>query len=736
MRSLPRVVSQIPNDLRAFLDRVREYLSEGGDERFVTLRELKRGGIVGTTPGGTITEPGVEGVEDPRVPTGLVTTGAFATVIVEWDLPNYLGHATTEVWAAATDDFTTKELVGSVEGTIFSHSLGTATTRYYWIRFINKLGTAGPFNATVGTVGQTSQDPAIVLDVLTGAITEGQLYSELNSRLDQIEVNETAIQTEATIREQADSALASQISTVSAVANSNTAAIQSEVTARVSGDSANATSIQQVQARLDTGDFAAVKVESATNASEIDGIEAKYTVKVDVNGYVAGYGLIAAANTATPTSEFAVRADRFYVAAPGQTSIIPFIVQTTPTTVNGVAVPAGVYIDGAFIENGTITNAKIGAAAIDDAKISSLSAAKITAGTLQVGSYIQSQGYSAGVSGWRINADGAAEFAQAVIRGSIFGGNATAYGTGTGLFSGLDSAVYKFRVGTPGGNQIAWDGSALSVTGTLLGGAATAYATGTGLFSGDVSGTYRWRVGNPTGARIQWTGSALEVYNAANVLTIASGDINYSVITGTKPPPDADKTSVNVAAGIAGQGAFATLDQITAANVSTYIASAAIGSAQIGDAAITNAKIGNLVVDSAKIANLTIGTGKIADNAITATNQAYVSTSFNVPSGASFVDVPGASITLTNNNSTAFVHLLVSATIQNAELRIVRSTNTLLTGVNAKKSPGDLGMTQFVDQSPLLGSQTYKVQVRRYSTSFQTVFVVDELILVGTVFQK
>lgn len=44
-----------------------------------------------------------------------------------------------------------------------------------------------------------------------------------------------------------------------------------------------------------------------------------------------------------------------------------------------------------------------------------------------------------------------------------------------------------------------------------------------------------------------------------------------------------DVTAANTAAAIAGQGAFATLNQITSANVSTYIGSAAIGSAYIAD---------------------------------------------------------------------------------------------------------------------------------------------------------
>jgi hypothetical protein len=61
---------------------------------------------------------------------------------------------------------------------------------------------------------------------------------------------------------------------------------------------------------------------------------------------------------------------------------LPFVVNSSPQTINGVSVPAGVYMDAAFIKNGTITNAKIGNAAIDNAKIANLDAGKINTGFL------------------------------------------------------------------------------------------------------------------------------------------------------------------------------------------------------------------------------------------------------------------------------------------------------------------------------------------------------------------
>ena len=156
-----------------------------------------------------------------------------------------------------------------------------------------------------------------------------------------------------------------------------------------------------------------------TQASSINGLEAQYTVKIDNAGHISGYGLASTVVDGTPVAEFGVRADQFWIAPPatasnsapttnlyagrvwvdtsGATDVtkyytgsawsttpqnLPFVVQATPTTVNGEAVPAGVYIDAAYIKNGSITSARIGDAAIDDAKISDLSATKLTAGTI------------------------------------------------------------------------------------------------------------------------------------------------------------------------------------------------------------------------------------------------------------------------------------------------------------------------------------------------------------------
>ena len=316
-RKLPSVTSDIPRDLRQFIDRVREILSGNTADRYVTAREIVRSGAADVGPGGALVAPDVKKTSaNPSQPQNFTAAGALQNIILTWGNPNYVGHAHAEIYRSATDDVYTGTLIGTAPGRIFTDAVGYGQSYFYWIRFVNDLGVAGPYFSATGVSAQTGVEVDRLLDVLTGQITESQLFTDLGTKINSIEGNTTSVQTLSTT---------------------------------------------------------------------VDGISGAYTVKIDNNGYVTGFGLASTANGATPFSEFAIRADRFYVASPsgpGITPIIPFVVNTTTQTVNGVTVPAGVYMDAAYIKNGTITNAKIGNASIDNAKIASLSADKITAGTI------------------------------------------------------------------------------------------------------------------------------------------------------------------------------------------------------------------------------------------------------------------------------------------------------------------------------------------------------------------
>lgn len=85
-----------------------------------------------------------------------------------------------------------------------------------------------------------------------------------------------------------------------------------------------------------------------TQATSLNGLSAQYTVKIDNNGYVTGYGLASAIVNGTPTSSFIINADRFAVVAPGVAPKVMFAVGN----VNGqstIGINGNVIIDGTFI---------------------------------------------------------------------------------------------------------------------------------------------------------------------------------------------------------------------------------------------------------------------------------------------------------------------------------------------------------------------------------------------------
>jgi hypothetical protein len=185
------------------------------------------------------------------------------------------------------------------------------------------------------------------------AYTDGQLIAEASARLQlsaDLGNTNAALQQESIARATADGALASQITTLQSTVGDNTTAIQ-------------------------------------VTANTVDGVQGKYTVKIDNNGYVSGYGLISTANNAVPFADFQVIADRFAIAPVagglGNTAS-PFFVLTAPQTINGVTVSAGTYIKQAFIYDAVITTAKINDLAVTNAKIANaaINTAKIATASI------------------------------------------------------------------------------------------------------------------------------------------------------------------------------------------------------------------------------------------------------------------------------------------------------------------------------------------------------------------
>lgn len=119
------------------------------------------------------------------------------------------------------------------------------------------------------------------------------------------------------------------------------------------------------------------------HAQTLNGLSAQWTLKVQSGGIVSGIGL--ASNNGV--SDFAVIADKFYVASPQGDKKPMFSVITRPTSINGTTVPAVVSLNGDLIGSGTISGDKIRAN-------TQITAPNIRGGSISIGSNfsVDSQG--------------------------------------------------------------------------------------------------------------------------------------------------------------------------------------------------------------------------------------------------------------------------------------------------------------------------------------------------------
>lgn len=396
-----------------------------------------------------------------------------------------------------------------------------------------------------------------------------------------------------------------------------------------------------------------------------------------ITGAKIAAGTIAASNIAADTitasqiaanaitsSELAansVVAGKISAGAVSATEIAASAVQATHLAANSIAVGT------AAVQNGAIVNAMIANATIDSAKIAYLDAAKITAGTLD----------AARISAGSLH--GNKLTAGTVSATEIAAGTITADRMVSGVMSADNVLTRGLTVRDGSGNIILASGTPLTQTyadGTLRNadvGAenlckVSSMVEGPGLYGGSTGTSIKAGSSNPYALQPgEWLTISAEVWqdatsqaagqNATLFLYTADSGGNWKqsaqlTATATSPsrlsasvhlPASSDMYTVAVSLFHQGnppntsgtvyadriqveRGTVATQyrpanvnagNPITGTNATTYISSAAIGSAQIANAAITNAKIGNLEVDSAKIANLTIGTGKVASGAIT-----------------------------------------------------------------------------------------------------------------------
>lgn len=369
---------------------------------------------------------------------------------------------------------------------------------------------------------------------------------------------------------QTDSAISSATSTLVSTTTLNnslanyttTAALQTNYYTKTQTDSAISTANTTLQSSINNqltnyATTASLSTEATTRANADNSLFAQYTVKTDLAGRVAGFGLASSSTVAGgSTSAFAVIADRFSISAPNDyvqettptsgvttgkvwykastnqtfryngttwvafSPISPFIVQTTPTTAGGVSVPAGIYMDAAFIQEGTITNAKIANAAIDNAKIANLDAAKITTG------FISADRIESGTIDAKILTVAAAKITGTLtanqINGAgltVTGGSYTGYNwpaSGTGFFLGSQGLLMgRYDANNPASTYFQFD----TATGALYMNSFSV-VSGVATFSGNLAVTSA-----NSGARMEINNSVIRVIDGNGVVRVKIGNL-------------------------------------------------------------------------------------------------------------------------------------------------------------------------------------------------------------------
>ena len=301
-KTLPALSPKAPAELRPLFAAMMEILETGegvrGDklDRKLTLRDMLDGGLAklkvpGNPDAGLTLPSGSQNMAVPPRPIGFAADGSFFGMIhLSWEPPQeqYNNHSITNIYRSEEDNFATAEIVGRDPGMFYSDKVRDDATSVE-----DPLNLPGfyywiTFTSDSNVEGAPNSPSGTYAQPIPDA---AYLLGQLSGQLGESEL-------EGYLRE------------------------------RLNGIESNQSSIQQQQV-------------------VVQGLSAQYTIKTDVNGYVAGYGVYNDGKVA----DFAVLADRFWIAQPGKpaSAIKPFMI-----------VGGRTYIDSAFIRDASIQEGKLG----------------------------------------------------------------------------------------------------------------------------------------------------------------------------------------------------------------------------------------------------------------------------------------------------------------------------------------------------------------------------------------
>ena len=304
----------------------------------------------------------------------------FNFVTLSWDQPRYRNHSYVEVWRAAgfkkvSTDPEVPEVPTVLTDAVFrlmtpsivcSDSVLPGDKWRYWARNVSQTGVVGPWTSIDGLLMESPEDPAYLIEKISGEIREGDLYPALGEKIDTSALGVASLQ-ELT---------------------------ESSYTVRI--DSGNAVS------------GFGLMTDGTTGRSD-------FLIRADRFAIAAPQAYDQSGKPIVSTAAFPFIVDVTNPASPKVLIKNAYIDQAFITNlVTGSLIAdkiVGQTITGTHIRGGTMA---VGS------NFSVDGAGNMTALNAFFRGTAQSSGYGAGVSGWQIHNNGNAEFNNAVLRGTIY----------------------------------------------------------------------------------------------------------------------------------------------------------------------------------------------------------------------------------------------------------------------------------------------------------------------------
>ena len=192
--TLPSIGPSVDPEVRRSFDILKNFFAavraNGGFGGSTTVQQT----VIQQTGGGGSGGDSIINPPSPPAISGLTATGAFSSILLNWNDTGYSNYGYTQIWRSTTNDLGTALYVGESSSIVYCDTPPTASTSityYYWARVVSYTGLTGPWSGTSGVSAHTATNPAYVLQSLAGQITASELASALGTKIAGIEAGAT-----------------------------------------------------------------------------------------------------------------------------------------------------------------------------------------------------------------------------------------------------------------------------------------------------------------------------------------------------------------------------------------------------------------------------------------------------------------------------------------------------------------------------------------------------------------